>query len=262
MNLKYIFGCIISFPLIPILLIQGKKIRKETPRLPEAIKPKGYLKTNSKKTLKIITIGESTIAGVGVDIHENGFTGALIKELSEKNNISVLWRVYAKSGYTTKQITKKLVPKIEETNADLIVIGLGGNDAFKLNSPIMFILNIEKLIKSIQKKFPRTPIYFTNMPPIKEFPAFTKTIKFVIGNLVEIFGERLRKKVKRKKRVFYNSEIVTLKSWSKKYNLKNDVAIYFSDGVHPSKLTYEIWGKDMAQFIMKKRAFKKWIRSK
>ncbi|QTD38409.1 SGNH/GDSL hydrolase family protein [Polaribacter batillariae] len=259
MSFKYIFGCIISFPLLPVLLIQSKKIRKRIPRLPEAVKPKGYLKANSSKTLKIIVLGESTIAGVGVDIHENGFTGALVREISEKSKVSVLWSVYARSGYTTKQITKKLVPKIVESNADLIVIGLGGNDAFKLNSPLLVMLNIEKLIKSLQKKFPRTPIYFTNMPPIKEFPAFTKTIKFVIGNLVEIFGEKLQKKVKKRKRVFYNNKIVTLKSWAKKYHLKSNANIFFSDGIHPSKLSYQLWGKDMAQFIMQKRNFKKWL---
>ncbi|WP_435415640.1 SGNH/GDSL hydrolase family protein [Polaribacter aestuariivivens] len=262
MSLKYFFGCIISFPLLPLLFYQGKKIIKETPRLPEAKKPQGFIKNNVKKTLKIISIGESTIAGVGVDIHENGFTGALAKEIASKKNISVLWKVYAKSGYTAKQINKRIVPKIEESNADIIVIGLGGNDAFKLNSPTLFMLNVNSLIKNLQKKFPRTPIYFTNMPPIKEFPAFTKTIKFVIGNLVEIFGDKLHNKIKKKRRVFYNKEIVTLEKWSKKHHLKNDASIYFSDGVHPSKLSYELWGKDMAQFIMKKRSFKKWLKAK
>lgn len=251
MGLKYIFGCIISFPLLPILFAQGKKIIKETPRLPEAKIPKGYIKKDSKKTLKIIAIGESTIAGVGVAIHENGFTGALAKEISTKKNISVLWNVYAKSGYTTRQIRKRLVPKIEESNADLIIIGLGENDAFKLNSPAFFMFQIHHLIRKLQKKFPTTPIYFTNMPPIKEFPAFTNIIKFVIGNLVEIFGETLHKTVKKKKRIYFNNKIITLNNWAEKYNLDKDINLYFSDGVHPSRLSYELWAKDMAQFIMR-----------
>ncbi|WP_299671897.1 SGNH/GDSL hydrolase family protein [uncultured Polaribacter sp.] len=261
MSWRYLFGSIISVPLLPILFFQGKRIIKETPRLAEAIQPQGFIQTTSNKTLKIISIGESTIAGVGVDIHENGFTGALAKEFSTKKNISVLWKVYAKSGYTAKQINKRLVPKIEESNADMIVIGLGGNDAFKLNSPTLFMINVSALIKNLHKKFPRTPIYFTNMPPIKEFPAFTSVIKFVVGNLVEIFGAKLYKKVRKRKRVFYNREIITLAKWSKKYNIENDPAIYFSDGVHPSKVSYDLWGKEMAQFIMKKRNFRKWMKA-
>lgn len=256
MNIKYYLGAIITVPLLPILYFQGKKIRKNVPNLPEAKNPKGYLKTASEETLKMLVIGESTIAGVGVDFHENGFTGALAKEISQKTNQSILWKVYAKSGYTAKMVRKRLIPTIEDSTADLIVIGLGGNDAFKLNSPDVWMFQINFLIKTLKRKFPKTPIYFTNMPPIKEFPAFTKTIKFVIGNLIEILGRRLHRRVRKKENVHYNNEIVTLKTWQKKYNLEGDADIFFSDGVHPSKLTYQTWGKDMAHFIMNTKSFK------
>lgn len=255
MSLKYYLGAIISMPLLPILFLQGKKIRKKIPRLPEARNPKGYIKTASEKTLKILAIGESTIAGIGVDFHENGFTGALAKEIAAKTNHSILWRVYAKSGYTAKMVRKKLLPKIEDSTADIIVIGLGGNDAFKLNSPDVWMYQINLLIKKLKRKFPKTPIYFTNMPPIKEFPAFTSVIQFVIGNLVEILGERLYKKTKNKENVHYNKEIIKLDTWQKRYNLEGDISGFFSDGVHPSKLTYQVWGKDMATFIMNTKSF-------
>lgn len=262
MSLRYYLGFILSIPLLPILYYQGKKIRKEVPQLPEAREPKGYIKTASEKTLKIMAIGESTIAGVSVDFHENGFIGSLAKEISTKKNISILWKVLAKSGYTAKMVRKRILPEIQETNADLIVIGLGGNDAFKLNSPEIWMFQINLLIKALKRKFPRTPIYFTNMPPIKEFPAFTKAIKFVIGNLVEIFGRRLNRSVKKKSNVHYNNEIVTLENWKKKHKIDGDVSIFFSDGVHPSKLAYQVWGKDMAHFIMDTRSFKLWMQKK
>lgn len=250
MSIKYYIGAIIALPLLPILYFQGKKIRKNVPTLPEAKNPKGYIKKESENTLKMLVIGESTIAGVGVDSHENGFTGALAKEISSKTNSSILWRVYAKSGYTAKMVRKKILPTIEDSTADLIVIGLGGNDAFKLNSPDVWKFQIKLLIIALKRKYPKTPIYFTNMPPIKEFPAFTNVIKFIIGNLVELLGKSLLKVTRKKHNVYYNNEIVTLKSWQQKFDLKGDVNQFFSDGVHPSKLTYQTWGKDMAHFII------------
>lgn len=255
MSLKYYVGAIIAAPLLPILFLQGKKIRKNVPRLPEARNPIGYIKTASEKTLKILAIGESTIAGIGVDFHENGFIGALAKEIAAKTNHSILWKVYAKSGYTAKLVRKRLLPKIVDSTADIIVIGLGGNDAFKLNSPDVWMFQINLLIKKLKKKFPKTPIYFTNMPPIKEFPEFTSVIKFVIGNLVEILGERLYRKTKNKENVHYNKEVINFETWKKRYNLEGDITTFFSDGVHPSKLTYQIWGKDMATFIMNTKSF-------
>ncbi|WP_439131884.1 SGNH/GDSL hydrolase family protein [Polaribacter sp.] len=255
MSLKYYLGAILAVPLLPILYFQGKKIREEVPKLPEAKNPSGYIKKASDKTLKILAIGESTVAGVGVDFHENGFIGALAQEISSQKNISILWRVYAKSGYTAKLVRKRIVPKIAESNADIIVIGLGGNDAFALNSPDLWMHQINLLVKTLKRKFPKTPIYFTNMPPIKEFPTFTRIIKFIVGNLVEIFGTRLQKGIDKKRNVFYNSELITLQSWQEKYNLKGDVTIFFSDGVHPSKIAYQTWGKDMANFIINTEIF-------
>ncbi len=252
-KLRYFFGTIVSIPLLPFLYFQGKNIRKKTPKLPEAKEPKGLVNGNFNKTLNILSIGESTIAGVGVDYHKNGFTGALANTLSSELKANINWRVYARSGYTVAKVSEKIVSKIEETKTDFIVIGMGGNDAFTLNSPKKWRKNIENLISLLQNKFPETPIFFTSMPPIKEFPAFTKPIKFVIGNLVEILGENLYNLIKNKRNVYYYHEIITLKKWSEKHNLPNNNSkIYFSDGVHPSELTYKVWGKEMGEFIVSK----------
>ena len=252
-KVKYFLGAIISVPLLPFLYFQGKNIRKKVPKLPEAKEPKGFINGGFNKTLNILSIGESTIAGVGVDYHKNGFTGSLSNTLSINLKSNINWRVYARSGYTVAQVCKKIIPKIEETSTDIIVIGMGGNDAFTLNSPKKWADAIENLINLLQDRFPGTPLFFTNMPPIKEFPAFTKPIKFVIGNLVEILGERLQDVTQDRKNVFYYNEVITLKKWSKQHSLSNNNSkIYFSDGVHPSELTYKVWGEEMGNFITKK----------
>ena len=252
-KLKYLIGLIISFPLLPFLYFQGKNIRKKVPKLPEAKEPKGFVNGNFNTTLNVLSIGESTIAGVGVDFHKNGFTGALVNTLSTELKTNVNWRVYARSGYTVDKVCKKIIPKIEEISTDIIVIGMGGNDAFTLNSPKKWSIAIKELIYLLENKFPETPIFFTSMPPIKEFPAFTKPIKFVIGNLVEVLGKRLQSIIKDKKNVFYYDEIITLENWSKKHDLPtNNSKIFFSDGVHPSELTYKIWGKEMGLFMKSK----------
>jgi lysophospholipase L1-like esterase len=257
MNFKYYLGVIASLPLLPLMYFQGKNIRKNVSQLPEAKNPIGYVNGGFNKTINILSIGESTIAGVGADFHKNGFTGTLATTLSTALKSNINWRVYAKSGYTVKQVCTKIIPKIEETSVDIIVIGMGGNDAFTLNSPKKWISDINQLIDLLQHKHPKTPIFFTNMPPIKEFPAFTKTIKFVIGNLVEILGKELNKNIKNKENVFYNDEIITLKKWSRKHS-ENDSnpKIYFSDGVHPSLLTYQIWGKEIGEFIVSTKKIK------
>ncbi|ADV50112.1 lipolytic protein G-D-S-L family [Cellulophaga algicola DSM 14237] len=250
MNLNYILGAIITIPLLPLLYFQGKKIKKNVPRLPEARGPKGITSIASKKVLRMLTIGESTIAGVGVATHQEGFTGNLANELAIALQTNIEWKVYAKSGYTAKQVCDKIIGTITEKSIDIIVIGLGGNDAFELNSPKKWNRDIRTLIKSIQLKFKGVPVVFTNMPPIKEFPAFTALIKFIIGNLVTILGNELEKVVKNFDNVYYYTRPVSSVDLINRYNLNIHSSNFFSDGVHPSKTTYQIWAKDISNFIL------------
>jgi lysophospholipase L1-like esterase len=252
-NFKYFFGAVLAIPILPLLYFQGKKIKATVPRLPEAQGTDGLAYTGAVRTIRMITIGESTIAGVGVETHELGFTGTLANQLATKLKVNVNWKVYAKSGYTVKKVTERLILTITDTNLDLIVIGLGGNDAFALNSPSRWGKDIEELIAALKKKFPDVPIAFTNMPPIKEFPAFTSTIKFVLGNLVELLGEKLEKVVAKQKNVYYQSQKITLKDWITRMNIGSSEKDFFSDGVHPSQLTYQTWAKDFAMFIMENK---------
>jgi hypothetical protein len=89
------------------------------------------------------------------------------------------------------------------------------------------------------------------MPPIKEFPAFTGIMKFILGNLVEIFGEELEILIKNQDNVFYYSEVITLETWSKLLNFEANPSYFFSDGVHPSKLTYQSWTKYFAEYLFR-----------
>ena len=250
-HIKYAFGAFITVPLLPLMYIQAKRIRAKVPRLAEAKKPSGQaIKEGKQNTLQLIALGESTIAGVGVNTHEEGFTGTLAQVLASQLKANVHWNVYARSGFTAKRVTKVLIPKIEEQLPDLIVIGLGGNDAFTLNSPAKWKTHIQEMIDVIRNKFGLVPIAFTNMPPIKAFPAFTPLIKFTIGNLVEILGEALADVVQENELVFYNAETITFEGWIQKLGLNAAPEDFFSDGVHPSRLTYQAWAKDFAAFLM------------
>lgn len=95
------------------------------------------------------------------------------------------------------------------------------------------------------------------MPPIKEFPAFSPLIKFILGNLVEILGEELEKLVACHDNVFYLGEKITLQHWIDKFDLQVPPSAFFSDGVHPSKLTYQTWGKDIANEVLKHKILTK-----
>jgi len=180
------------------------------PILPDAEGPRGIVPGSAGRSLRLLVIGESTMSGVGVATHEQGFTGALARTLGAGWGAKVQWRVYARSGFTLRRLKAEVLPLIEETETDLIVVGMGGNEAFKMNTPAGFRRDMQAVIDDLRARFgPDVPIAFPNMPPIKE--------------------EAL--------------------------NMANDPSAFFSDGVHPSGLTYTTWGTDFGEFIQREIGF-------
>ena len=178
------------------------------------------------------------MACVGIDTHENGFIGQFSKNLSGLIHKKINWSVYAKSGHTARMTTEILLPQIKESQVDLFIISLGGNDTFQLNSPKEWVQNTRTLIKKLRQQYPETPILFTTMPPIHTFPAFTGSIRFVLGNLVRIHGEALAKLIKEFDHVFYDTRKLELNEWPQKLPNKRK-ADFYSDGLHPSTLTLQ-----------------------
>ena len=231
---------------MPLVLAQGNKIRKTFPRLPEAKNPMGSY--GSGEPFKLIALGESSMAGVGIDTHKNGFAGNFSRHLSSLINRQIDWRVYAKSGLTAEQVRINLIPQIEEKEADLILIALGGNDTFQLNSSKKWEAECRALIYKLQENFPDTPILFATMPPIHTFPAFTGPIRLVLGQLVNLHGQTLYKLVEQQPNVYFDPRKINLEDWLVKYpgHKKED---FYSDGVHPSSLTFQLWGKELAELF-------------
>jgi len=246
---RFWLGVLAVFPLLPLLYFQGRAVKRKVPRLPEAANPEGVAGDSPERKHRVLFIGESTFAGVGVAHHADGFAGALAHQLSQQLQSQIHWKVFARSGYTARKIRERILPLTAGEEADLIVIGLGGNDAFELNLPWYWKLQIRSLIAALRKQFGQTPIVFTHMPPIKDFPAFTPLIHWSVGNLVEQLGASLAEVVEDEPGVYYPDEKIRLSEWVKRFDEELQPKDFFSDGVHPSALTYRLWAEDLARFI-------------
>ena len=233
------------------MYVQSKLIRKNIPDLPEAIEPSGSVEVAGSKPFQLVTIGESTVAGVGVDKHSEGFTGTLAKQLSEVLGRTINWSVYAKSGYNAKKVHQEILPQIKEAKIDLVVVGLGGNDAFEFTAPFWWERNISAIISDVRARFPKVPIAFANMPPVREFPAFSSLMHNAIGNQVDYLGVTLTAITKEFDDVHFDNSQLDFRTWVEENNLDLIPEDFFSDGVHPSVLTYQKWAENFAVFVEK-----------
>ncbi|WP_228257445.1 hypothetical protein [Marinobacter sp. NP-4(2019)] len=75
---------LITALLFPVLLYQGKRARKNTPRLTEAQGSPSGQHGEGALDFRRLVIGESTAASVGVSSHELGLASQLALQLHER----------------------------------------------------------------------------------------------------------------------------------------------------------------------------------
>src|SRR6266481_5233294 len=87
----------------PVFSWQSLMVRRTAIRLPEASGPRTGIvgRLNATKPLRILFVGESTAAGVGVENLCEGLVVQAAQLISEKIGRPVAWQLVAKSGMNT-----------------------------------------------------------------------------------------------------------------------------------------------------------------
>ena len=97
--------------LAPLLLWQGRRVRRVTPRLPEPAGPRAGV-AGQGAPLRLLVLGDSAAAGVGVARQRDALTGRLLAELSPRHTVH--WRLLAHTGEVLEVLPARLRLVIQE----------------------------------------------------------------------------------------------------------------------------------------------------
>lgn len=228
---------IATIALLPALLIQGRQVKKNTPRLPE---PEGMREgvTGHGTELSILILGDSAAAGVGVLTQHDALLGGILAELASQYKIH--WKLEAKSGNTSDQVIK-VVQALASQHFDVVVTSVGVNDVTRLISAQKWIKKQQKLYQLIQQKFSPKLILAAGVPPMHMFPALPNPLAWLFGQYAKNMNHQFLKFVKNKPNLQWIEYDI-----QKYQHLNLPMA---SDGFHPSKEIYSIWAKEVADKI-------------
>lgn len=234
----YILSGTLILPFAPFLYLQGKYTRRKIGRLPDAQGETTGKSGASAESVKLLAIGESTVAGVGARTHETALTGQFAKHLGVKIGKSVEWLAVGRSGITAGETIHELVPKIPNEKFDYIMVGLGGNDVLKLSSPRKWRRDMTKLLEILKEKIPNAKIFITNAPAIRLSPVLPQPIKFILGHLSALHDKNTKQFTREMENVFYFHQPTEV------------VEDFFADGIHPSEKGYDIWSETILNFCI------------
>ncbi|MFF0307992.1 SGNH/GDSL hydrolase family protein [Streptosporangium sp. NPDC004379] len=258
--------------LAPVLAVQGLRIRRGTPRLPEAAGPLAGMTDvidvtgrgggasaaevsetpgaagaagaagtlpggESGPVFRLAVLGESTAAGVGVATHDEGLAGFLAREAAARTGRPVRWQVAARSGVNTRTTTAELVPLLEP--ADVVVVALGVNELLELNRPRRFRGELRELVEAVRRRLPGVPVVVAGMPPVGRFPALPQPLRAVLGLRARALDHVMREVARDAEGVVHATAEVPV-----------EIAGFFaSDGFHPSATGYRHWAQALVRAL-------------
>jgi len=213
---------ITTFALLPIVAIQGIKVRKNTPRLPEASGERDGV-IGSGKPLSLLILGDSA---------------AIITELG--NEFTLTWKLQAQTGNTTQQVIQA-AKQISDQQYDIVITSTGVNDVTKFTSARSWLKQQKQLFADIQNRFKPKLIIVSGVPPMQHFPALPYPLAWLFGKYAAQMNQVLQQWLMPQDKFKFI-----------KYDIKEFQALNLpmaSDGFHPSKEIYAIWGQKVAFLV-------------
>lgn len=220
---------------LPMALPQALWVRRTALRLPPAAGVQRGLAGSEfcGEPLRLLLIGESTVAGVGVAEQGEALAGQLGAALAQRLQRPVAWRACGENGITAAQACERLLPAALGEPADLALLVFGVNDSTALSSLVAWDRALRGLNQALVAQGCR--VAFSGVPPMQHFTALPWLLRRLLGARAALLDAHLLQ---------LSAELA-----ASHHPLQVQLAAdhLARDGYHPSALGYQLWAQGLAE---------------
>lgn len=235
----FILSCL-KYSLGPILWLQGQVVRNRTPMLTE---PSGERsgQVGRGQPLRLLILGDSSAAGVGVTNQQAALLGHVLKALQPDYQIN--YQLRAKTGAKTTDALTDLKQAIQHDwsdnpKFDVVITALGVNDVTGQVSLKKWQQQQRSFIEIIHKNLQPKLLIISGLPPMHLFPALPVPLRQYLGAWATLFNDQLQQLT----RHYSKTTFLSVRDLPQPV----DVA---ADGFHPGPGTYQQWGLAVSELV-------------
>lgn len=220
----------------PVALVQGRALRRQAQRLAEAPGERSGQVAGSGPALRLLAVGESPLAGVGLDHPGQSLACRLAEQLQQRTQRAVNWQVCAGGGYSAAAVRQKLIPDLDTGSIDLILIGLGVNDTLALRSARRWRADLEALIEALHARTGPAPVLLAGVPDMHHFPLLPFPLSFVLGSRSRLLDHAAGRLARSRKAMSHVPMSLDARASE----------LFCADGFHPNRIGHERWAELLA----------------
>lgn len=224
----------LTLPLLPVLLPLAWHARRTTVRLPVARGDAHGVagEAFAAEPLRLLLIGESTVAGVGVTHLDQALAACLASALAAHLQRPVSWRALGENGITAVQACERLLPQALAEPVDLALLVFCVNDTTHLTSSARWQASMAAMAEALVGR--GALVAFSAVPPLQHFHALPWLLRMPMGWRARLLDRELRALAGR------------LAAQHCALDLRFEVQYLAEDGYHPSALGYRQWAEGLA----------------
>jgi len=227
----------VFWSLLPLVAVQGLRLRRRAPRLAAAAGESSG-RVGSGRSLRLLAIGDSIVAGVGAATLDRALIGCTARALAETMGVAIEWEACGRSGATAPEVLSELVPLIDPRPADAIVLSVGVNDVAGLSTVRAWRSHLLALVAALQEHSPGAVIVVAGLPPLRSFPLIPEPLRRLVGLRGDSLDAASREALRGRAGIFHVNVPFNLHEGS-----------FCADGFHPSESSYAEFGQAMAACI-------------
>ena len=227
----------------PVLLPQARWVRRTALRLPEAPGPRDGVEGKGDTKLRVLVVGDSSAAGVGMADQAQALALPMARELSLREGYGVGWQLVARSGVDSGEAIE-MVRSAQIAPADVAVIVLGVNDVTSQTTARGFVERIAALWTLLEEDHGVKWGVVSGLPPMGKLTAMPQPLRWYLGRYATWLDKALSDW----------SLTRGLGYWPA--NIPTHAGALAEDGFHPGPAIYPMWSARLADIILQGRA--KW----
>ena len=229
---------LLSWLAFPVYVWLGIGVRLRTERLLPAEGPVIHHVPGKGEPVRLLVLGDSSAASVGIGQTDRGLAALLAARISERTGRPVHWRAAGFNSATSGQIRDLVVPNLAHEAANLIVLSIGTNDAKNFHTVSRFKREFGGLLYALRAKWPEAHIVWSPVVEMSKVPALPPLLGRVLeirASLINRMGTRLCQE----RGAVAATRLPIL-----------DSSGFSTDGFHASEAGYGAWADHLIGYLM------------